>query len=29
MRFARAKALSEAPQKYKGIKPDLDEEEMI
>lgn len=28
MRFARAKALSEAPQKYKGIKPD-DEEEMI
>jgi len=30
MRFARAKALSEAPKKYKGIKPDLDdEEEMI
>jgi hypothetical protein len=25
MRFARAKALSEAPQKYKGIKPDEDE----
>jgi hypothetical protein len=30
MRFARAKALSEAPKKYKGIKPDHDdEEEMI
>ena len=29
MRFARAKALSEAPQKYKGIKPDDDEEEVI
>jgi hypothetical protein len=29
MRFARAKALSEAPQKYKGIKPDTDEDEMI
>jgi hypothetical protein len=30
MRFARAKALSEAPRKYKGIKPDHDdEEEMI
>lgn len=28
MRFARAKALSEAPRKYKGIKPD-DEDEMI
>jgi hypothetical protein len=29
MRFARAKALSEAPKKYKGIKPDNDDEEMI
>jgi hypothetical protein len=29
MRFARAKAMSEAPKKYKGVKPDQDEDEML
>lgn len=29
MRFARAKAMSEAPKKYKGIKPDDDEDELV